>query len=79
MHKRLIDDVIIIAIGENSTQTKIIIKALENSLGNIEIEITTKPFNIKFTDDKVDILNVLDKHFSESSFNFVTWNLGNKL
>ena len=40
IYERFIDDIIFIAIGENSTQS--IINALENSLGNVELKITTK-------------------------------------
>ena len=74
MYKRLIDDVIFITIGENSTQTKLIIKALENSHETVGIKITTKSFDTKFTDQQIEISHVLHKHSAESSFNFVTCN-----
>ena len=74
MYKRSIDNVIFITIGENSTQTKLIIKALENSHETVGIKITIKSFDTKFTDQQIEISHVLHKHSSESSFNFVTCN-----
>ena len=62
------------AIGENSTQTKLMTKALENILGNVGIKIITKSFDTKFTDQQVEFLDVLHKHSSELSFKFITYN-----
>ena len=72
IYKRFIDDIICIAIGENSTQN--IIKAIENSLGKVGLQITTKLFNIKCSDQQVEFLDVLHKHSSDSPFKFVTSN-----
>ena len=72
IYKRFIDDIIFIAIGENSTQN--IIKAIENSLGNVGLHITTKLFNTKCSDQQVEFLDVLHKHSSDSPFKFVTSN-----
>ena len=72
IYKRFIDDIIFIAIGENSTQN--IIKALENSLGKVGLQITTKLFNTKCSDQQVEFLDVLHKQSSDSPFKFVTSN-----
>ena len=72
IYKRFIDDIIFIAIGENSTQN--IIKAIENSLGKVGLQITTKLFNTKCSDQQVEFLDVLHKHSSDSPFKFVTSN-----
>ena len=72
IYKRFINDIIFIAIGENSTQN--IIKAIENSLGKVGLQITTKLFNTKCSDQQVEFLDVLHKHSSDSSFKFVTSN-----
>ena len=72
IYKRFIYDIIFIAIGENSTQN--IIKAIENSLGKVGLQITTKLFNTKCSDQQVEFLDVLHKHSSDSPFKFVTSN-----
>ena len=72
IYKRFIDDIIFIAIGENSTQN--IIKAIENSLGKVGLQITTKLYNTKCSDQQVEFLDVLHKHSSDSPFKFVTSN-----
>ena len=72
IYKRFIDDIIFIAIGENSTQN--IIKAVENSLGKVGLQITTKFFNTKCLDQQVEFLDVFQKHSSDLSFKFVTSN-----
>ena len=72
IYKRFIDDIIFIAIGENSTQN--IIKAIENSLGKVGLQITTKLFNTKCSDQQVKFLDVLHKHSSDSPFKFVMSN-----
>ena len=72
IYKRFIDNIIFIAIGENSTQN--IIKAIENSLGKVGLQITTKLFNTKCSDQQVEFLDVLHKHSSDSPFKFVTSN-----
>ena len=77
VYKRFIDDIIFIAIGENSTQN--IIKAIKNSLGKVGLQITTKLFNIKCSDQQVEFLDVLHKHSSDSPFKFVTSNYVKKL
>ena len=70
IYKRFMDDIIFIAIGENSTQN--IIKAIKNSLGKVGLQITNKLFNTKCSDQQVELLGVLHKHSSDSSFKFVT-------
>ena len=50
------------------------IKAIENSLGKVGLQITTKLFNIKCSDQQVEFLDVLHKHSSDSPFKFVTCN-----
>ena len=77
IYKRFIDDNIFIAIGENSTQN--INKAIENSLGKVGLQITTKLFNTKCSDQQVEFLDVLHKHSSDSPFKFVTCNYVKKL
>ena len=72
IYKRFIDDIIFIAIGENSTQN--IIKAIENSLGKVGLQMITKLFNTKCSDQQVEFLDVLHKHSSDSPFKFVTSN-----
>ena len=72
IYKRFIDDIIFIAIGENSTQN--IIKAIENNLGKVGLQITTKLFNTKCSDQQVEFLDVFHKHSSDSPFKFVTSN-----
>ena len=68
IYKRFIDDIIFIAIGENSTLN--IIKAIENSLGKVGLQNTTN----KCSDQQVEFLDVLHKHLSSSPFKFVTCN-----
>ena len=72
IYKRFIDDITFIAIGENSRQN--IIKAIENSLGKVGLQITTKLFNTKCSDQQVEFFDVLHKHSSDSPFKFVTSN-----
>ena len=72
IYKRFIDDIIFIAIGENSTHN--IIKAIENSLGKVGLQITTKLFNTKCSDQKIEFLDVLHKNSSDSPSKFVTCN-----
>ena len=71
VYKRFIDDIIFIAIGENLTQN--IIKAIENRLGKVGLQITTKLFNTKCSDQQVKFLGILHKHSSDSPFKFVTF------
>ena len=72
IYKRFIDDIIFIAIEENSTKN--IIKAIENNLGKVGLQITTKLFNTKCSDQQDEFLDVLHKHSSNSPFKFVTCN-----
>ena len=51
-----------------------IIKSIENSLGKVELHITTKLFNTKCSDQKVEFLDVLHKNSSDSPFKFVMYN-----
>ena len=57
IYKRFIDDIIFIAIGENSRQN--IIKAIENSLGKVGLHMTTKLFSTKCSDQQGEFLDVL--------------------
>ena len=72
IYKRFIDDIIFIAIRENSTQN--IIKEIENTLGKVGLQMTTKLFNTKCSDQQVEFLNVLHKHQEDSLSKFVTCN-----
>ena len=72
IYKRIIDDIIFIAIRENSAQN--IIKAIENSLGKVGLQTTTKLFNTKCSDQQIEFLDVLHEHSSDSPFKFVTCN-----
>ena len=77
IYKRFIDGIIFIAIGKNSTQN--IIKAIENSLGKVGLQITTTLFNTECSDQQVEFLDVLHKHSSYSPFKFVTCNYVKKI
>ena len=70
IYKRFIDDIIFIAIGENSTQN--IIKAIETSFGKVGLQLTIRLFNTKCSEQQVEFLDVLHKHSSDSPFKFVT-------
>ena len=77
IYKRFIDDTIFIAIGENSTKN--IIKAIENSLGKVGLQTTTKLFNTKYSDQQAEFLDILHQHSSDSLFKVVTCNYVKKL
>ena len=72
IYKRLIDDIIFIALGENSMQN--IIKAIENSPEKVGLQTTTQMFNTKCSDQEVEFLDILHKYSSDSPFKFVTCN-----
>ena len=76
IYKRFIDDIIFIAIGKNSTQN--IIKEIENSHGKVGLQITSKLFITKCSDQQVEFLDVLHKHTPDSPFKFATCNYDNK-
>ena len=45
-----------------------IIKAIENSLGKVGLQLTNKLFNTKCSEQQAEFLDVLDKHSSDSPF-----------
>ena len=56
-----------------------IIKAIENSLGKVGLQIITKLFNSNCSDQQVEFLDVFHKQSSDSPFKFVTCNYIKKL
>ena len=76
IYKRFIDDIILLQLWKTQRQRY---QAFENSIGNVGFKITTKSFNTKFTDQKIEFLDVLHKHSSKSLFKFVTCNYVKKI